>query len=153
MVTLGVSLILGEIANRFSNLTGGADGLQGVDIAPVLGLFRFDMYGRTGYIYCLIVLFICFVVARRIVYSPFGLSLRALKGNTLRASAIGIPVKRRLVGIYTFAAGLAGIAGGLLTQTTAFCSLDVFSFGRSRRALAKRYSRKTEIWRLLPYRR
>jgi branched-chain amino acid transport system permease protein len=131
MVTLGVSLILGEVANRYSNLTGGADGLQGVDMQPILGLFRFDLYGHNGYIYCLIVLFICFLLARRLVYSPFGLSLRLLKGNALRASAIGIPVNRRLVAIYTISAGIAGIAGGLLTQTTAFCSLDVFSFDRS----------------------
>jgi branched-chain amino acid transport system permease protein len=131
MVTLGVSLMLGEVANRYSNITGGADGLQGIDIEPVLGRFRFDLYGHNGYVYCLIVLFICFVIARRVVYSPFGLSLRSVKGNSLRASAIGIPVKWRLVGIYTFAAGIAGIAGALLTQTTAFCSLDVFSLDRS----------------------
>ncbi|HEX3503680.1 MAG TPA: branched-chain amino acid ABC transporter permease [Xanthobacteraceae bacterium] len=131
MVTLGVSLMLGEVANRYSNITGGADGLQGVDIEPVFGRFRFDLYGHNGYVYCLIVLFICFVVARRVVYSPFGLSLRAVKGNPLRSSAIGIPVKWRLVAIYTFAAGIAGIAGALLTQTTAFCSLDVFSLDRS----------------------
>jgi branched-chain amino acid transport system permease protein len=131
MVTLGVSLMLGELANRYSNITGGADGLQGVSIAPILGMFRFDLYGHTGYIYCLIVLFICFIVARRIVYSPFGLSLRSVKGNSLRASAIGIPVKWRLVAIYTVSAGFAGIAGALLTQTTAFCSLDVFSLERS----------------------
>src|ERR1700733_920788 len=131
MVTLGVSLMLGELANRYSNLTGGPDGLQGVTIAPILGLFRFDLYGHNGYIYCLTVLFVCFVIARRLVHSPFGLSLRALKGNTLRASAIGIPVKRRLIAIYTVSAGFAGIAGALLTQTTAFCSLDVFSLERS----------------------
>src|SRR6202167_5497879 len=106
MVTLGVSLMLGEVANRYSDLTGGADGLQGVDIAPIFGLFRFDLYGHNGYVYCLIVLFVCFVIARRIVYSPFGLSLRALKGNSLRAAAIGIPVKWRLGAIYTIAAGL-----------------------------------------------
>jgi branched-chain amino acid transport system permease protein len=131
MVTLGVALMLGELANRFSNITGGADGLQGVTIAPIFGLFRFDMFGHTGYIYCLIVLFACFLIARRIVYSPFGLSLRSLKGNPLRASAIGIPVNRRLIAIYTASAGFAGIAGGLLTQTTAFCSLDVLSLERS----------------------
>jgi branched-chain amino acid transport system permease protein len=131
MVTLGVALILGEIANRYSNLTGGADGLQGVTIAPILGMFRFDMFGHTGYAYCLVVLFVCFFIARHIVYSPFGLSLRAVKGNPLRASAIGIPVNRRLVAIYTISAGFAGISGGLLTQTTAFCSLDVFSLERS----------------------
>ena len=131
MVTLGVSLMLGEVANRYSDITGGADGLQGVDIQPVLGRFRFDLYGHNGYVYCLIVLFVCFVIARRVVYSPFGLSLQSVKGNPLRASAIGIPVKWRLVAIYTFSAGLAGIAGSLLTQTTAFCSLDVFSLDRS----------------------
>jgi len=131
MVTLGVSLMLGELANRYSNITGGADGLQGVDIKPILGLFRFDLYGHNGYVYCLIVLFVCFLIVRRVVYSPFGLSLRSLKGNTLRAAAIGIPVQRRLIAIYTFSGGLAGIAGALLTQTTAFCSLDVFSFDRS----------------------
>jgi branched-chain amino acid transport system permease protein len=131
MVTLGVALLLGEIANRFSSITGGADGLQGITIAPIFGLFRFDLFGHTGYTYCLIVLFVCFLLARRMVYSPFGLSLRALKGNTLRAAAIGIPVKRRLIAIYTVSAGFAGIAGALLTQTTAFCSLDVLSLERS----------------------
>jgi branched-chain amino acid transport system permease protein len=131
MVTLGVSLMLGEVANRYSNLTGGADGLQGVTIAPLFGRFEFDMFGHTGYVYCLIVLFVCFLVARRIVYSPFGLSLRAVKGNALRAAAVGIPVNGRLVAIYTLSAFFAGIAGALLTQTTAFCSLDVLSLERS----------------------
>jgi branched-chain amino acid transport system permease protein len=131
MVTLGVSLMLGEVANRYSNITGGADGLQGVDIAPIFGLYRFDLYGHNGYVYCLVVLFVCFFIVRRIVYSPFGLSLRSVKGNALRAAAIGVPVKWRLVSIYTISAGFAGIAGALLTQTTAFCSLDVFSLERS----------------------
>jgi branched-chain amino acid transport system permease protein len=131
MVTLGVSLMLGELANRYSNITGGADGLQGVTIEPILGRFRFDLYGHNGYVYSLIVLFVCFLIARRVVYSPFGLSLRSIKGNALRASAVGIPVKWRLVAIYTLSAFFAGIAGALLTQTTAFCSLDVFSIDRS----------------------
>src|ERR1043165_6458784 len=73
MVTLGVALVLRELANRYGWLTGGADGLQGVEIKPIFGLFRFDMFGHTGYIYCLVVLFILFVVARRLVNSPFGL--------------------------------------------------------------------------------
>src|ERR1700738_3628208 len=96
MVTLGVSLMLYEVANRYSDITGGADGLQGVPVAPIFGLFRFDLYGHNGYVYCLIVLFVCFVIVRRIVYSPFGLSLRSIKANNLRAAAIGIPVKWRL---------------------------------------------------------
>ena len=131
MVTLGVALVLRELANRYGWLTGGADGLQGVSIRPVLGVFRFDMFGHTGYAYCLTVLFILFLIARRLVNSPFGLSLMSVKGNPLRASAIGISVDARLVAIYTVAAGYAGIAGALLAQTTAFASLEMFSFDRS----------------------
>ncbi|HZP78208.1 MAG TPA: branched-chain amino acid ABC transporter permease [Pseudolabrys sp.] len=131
MVTLGVALVLREMANRFDWLTGGADGLQGVTMQPVLGHFRFDLYAHTAYTYCLVVLFVLFLLARRVVNSPFGLSLLAVKGNPLRASALGISVSTRLVAIYTFAAFYAGVAGALLTQTTAFASLDVLSFDRS----------------------
>jgi branched-chain amino acid transport system permease protein len=131
MVTLGVALLLRELANRYGWLTGGADGLQGVTIKPILGIFPFDMFGHTGYTYCLIVLFILFLIARRLVNSPFGLSLRSVKGNPLRSATIGISVDARLVTIYTIAAGYAGIAGALLAQTTAFASLEMFSFDRS----------------------
>jgi branched-chain amino acid transport system permease protein len=131
MVTLGVALIMREIANQIPDITGGADGLQGVTIGPILGIFHFDIFGHVAYTYCLIVLFVLFVLARRIVYSPFGLSLRAVKGNPLRSSLIGIPVDARLVAVYTLAAFYAGVAGALLAQSTAFASLDVFSFERS----------------------
>ena len=131
MITLGVALVLRELANKYSELTGGADGLQGISMAPVLGIFRFDLSGHTAYIYSFVVLFVLFAIARRIVNSPFGLSLRSVKGNPLRAGAIGIAVNRRLVAIYVVAAFYAGVAGALLTQTTAFASLDVFSFDRS----------------------
>jgi branched-chain amino acid transport system permease protein len=131
MVTLGVSLILMEIANQLDWLTGGADGLQGITIAPLLGIWEFDLFGHVAYTYSLIVLFVMFVIARRLVHSPFGLSLRSVKGNPLRASAIGISVNARLVAIYTVAAGYAGIAGALLTQTTQFASLNGLSLERS----------------------
>jgi branched-chain amino acid transport system permease protein len=131
MVTLGVALVLRELANRYGWLTGGADGLQGVTVAPVLGTFRFDMFGHTGYTYCVTVLFVLFLLARRLVNSPFGLSLLSVKDNPLRSSAIGISVDARLVAIYTVSAGYAGIAGALLAQTTSFASLEMFSFDRS----------------------
>src|ERR1700744_2282757 len=131
MVTFGVALVLSEIANKFSDITGGADGLQGVEIKPVLGRFPFDLYGHTGYVSALIVLFLMFVLARRVVRSPFGLSLQAIKGNALRSSAVGIAVNWRLVAIYTLAGGYAGLAGPMLGQTQAFASLEMFSIDRS----------------------
>ena len=131
MVTLGVALILQELANKLDWLTGGADGLQGVIMGPVLGRFEFDLFGQTAAWYALGITLLVFVVLRRLVHSPFGYSLQAIRDNRLRAQAIGIPVHARLVAIYTLAAGLAGLAGGLQAQTTGFASLDVFGFDRS----------------------
>jgi branched-chain amino acid transport system permease protein len=131
MVTLGVALVLGEIANQNAWLTGGADGLQGVMINPLFGKFEFDLFGRTAYIYSLVVSFLLFLVVRRIVVSPFGLSLRTIRDNPLRARAVGIPVNKRLIAVYTLAAAYAGAAGALLAQTTQFVSLDVIALHRS----------------------
>lgn len=131
MITLGVALILYELANSFGSLTGGADGLQGITMGPVLGLSDFDIFGRTAYLYSLSVLFVLFLVARRVVHSPFGLSLRAVRDNSLRASASGVPNARRLAAAYTLSAAYAGAAGALLAQTTQFVSLDVLDFHRS----------------------
>lgn len=131
MVTLGVSLVLHELANSLTKYTGGADGLQGMTVGPLLGRFEFDLYGRTAYAYSLTVLFVLFLLARIVVHSPFGLSLMAIRRNALRASALGVPVNRRLMAIYTMAAAYAGAAGALLAQTTAYVSLEVLEFNRS----------------------
>ena len=135
MVTLGICLMLFEVANKVRWLTGGADGLQGVVLWPILGIWSFDLYGRTAYGYSIIVLFLIFLLARRIIHSPYGLALRGIKENERRMHALGTPVARRLVVVYTMAAALAGLAGALLTQTTQFVSLDVLSFGKSAEVL------------------
>jgi branched-chain amino acid transport system permease protein len=131
MVTLGVSLMLYEAANKLTKLTGGVDGLQDIEVKPLLGMFSFDIYGRTGYIYCVVVLFLLFWIARHLVHSPFGLELRGIRLNAMRMPALGAPVNRRLVAVYTIGAAYAGVAGALLTQTTQFVSIDVLSFPRS----------------------
>jgi branched-chain amino acid transport system permease protein len=131
MVTMGIGLMLFEVANQVPSVTGGADGLSGVTMGKVFGLFAFDLTGTTAYAYSLGVLFALFVVARRIVNSPFGLSLRAVRENVRRMPAIGAPVARRLTSIYTISAAMAGVAGGLLAQSTQFVGLDVFGFPRS----------------------
>ena len=131
MVTLGMASILLELANKLDWLTGGADGLQGVVMAPVLGQFEFGLSGMTAAYYSLCVTLVLFLFVRRLVLSPYGATLMAVRDNRLRAMAIGIPVTSRLATIYTIAAGIAGAAGGLLAQTTGFASLDVFDFHRS----------------------
>ncbi|HUR90491.1 MAG TPA: branched-chain amino acid ABC transporter permease [Ramlibacter sp.] len=131
MVTLGLALILLELANKLDWLTGGTDGIQGLQFSPVLGKFEFDLPGRVASYYSLTVLLVLFLVARRIVNSPFGATLKAIRDNRLRAMAVGIPVHSRLVAVYTIAAAMAGAAGALFTQTSGFSSLDVFEFHRS----------------------
>jgi branched-chain amino acid transport system permease protein len=134
MVTLGVASILYELANKLDWLTGGADGLQGVVMGPLLtpfGRFEFDLYGRTAYAYTLFVLIVCLFIGRKLVHSPFGYSLQALRDNRLRTASIGLSVNARLIAVYTIAAAFAGAAGALLAQTSGFASLDVFDFHRS----------------------
>lgn len=131
MVTLGVAMMLYELANKLTPITGGVDGLQGMEIRPLFGTFTFDMFGKTAYWYAVSVLFMMFVIARRLVHSPFGLSLKGIRQNVGRMPALGAPVNARLAAVYTIGALYAGIAGALLAQTTQFVALDVLSFNRS----------------------
>ena len=131
MVTMGIALVLLELANKFDGITGGADGLQGVVMGPLLGAFEFDLGGRTASFYSLAVLFVAFVVLRRVVHSPMGVSLQALRDNRLRLMSMGLSVNGRLAAVYTLGAALAGAAGALQAQTTGFASLDHLEFHRS----------------------
>jgi len=131
MITLGVCLVLHEAANQATWLTGGADGLSDVPMWRLAGVLRFDLAGRTAYWYSAAVALGGFVLVKRLVSSPFGLSLRAIREGARRMPAIGAPVGRRLVAAFTIGAGLAGLAGGLLAQTTQFVGLEVLDFQRS----------------------
>jgi branched-chain amino acid transport system permease protein len=125
MLTLAITAILLEIANKWSTMTGGADGLSGVQVSPLIGLFKFDLFGKTAFVYCLAVLFVAWWVVRRIIYSPFGAMLTGIRENTARMHAIGAPVYWRMVLIYTVSATMAGVAGALLTQVNQFVGLNV----------------------------
>lgn len=131
MITLGIAMLLYEIANRATEFTGGVDGLQGVEVGALLGLFPFDLHGRVAFRYVLAVSFCLFVLVRALMVSPYGLSLRAIRENQRRAVVIGVPIRARLTNIYTFSALIAGVAGALLTQTTQFVGIDVLGFQRS----------------------
>src|ERR1700728_461973 len=131
MLTLGFGLMLEELANSAGWLTGGFDGLQGIHTWKLLGYFEFDLYGYVAYAYSLVVLFVVFLFARRLIHSPFGLSLRGIRENFVRMPAIGAPSRSHIRTIYTIAAAIAGIAGALLTETTETVSLDSLDLSRS----------------------
>jgi branched-chain amino acid transport system permease protein len=131
MVTLGIGLMLFEAANKAAFITGGVDGLSGMVVGKLLGVFEFDLSGKTAYVYSFVVLFLLFVTLRRLVNSPFGLSLKGIREGGRRMPAIGADVNKRLTAIFTVGAAVAGVAGALLAQTTQFVGLDSLGFARS----------------------
>jgi branched-chain amino acid transport system permease protein len=131
VLTLSTTIMLQEIGNLFPKITGGYDGIPGLQISPLFGVFQYDLYSHTNYLYCLAVLFVLFFMVRRIVNSPFGEALAGIRENVARMHAIGSPVHGRLVAVYTIAAAIAGVAGALFAQTNAYVTLGVFDFENS----------------------
>jgi branched-chain amino acid transport system permease protein len=132
MLTLCTMALLQESANMGASYTGGFDGMPDLSFAPLFGVFPFDvLYFRSQYLYALAVLFLCFVLVRALVYSPFGQSLTGIRENVLRMHAVGAPVHARLVIVYTVSAAIAGVAGGLFTQANAFVNLATLGLDRA----------------------
>ncbi|MDB6002681.1 MAG: Branched-chain amino acid transporter permease [Rhizobacter sp.] len=131
MVTLGLGLLLFEAANKATVFTGGVDGLDGIKVAPVLGLFRFDFASKTAYAYCAVWLLVAVLLVRRVVGSPFGLTLRAVRQNPRRTGSLGVNNRRVLGMAYMLSTALAGLAGALVTQSTQYVALDALAFHRS----------------------
>jgi len=128
MLTLAITSIVLEVASSATWLTNGSDGMHSIPVGPVLGLFRFDMFGTTAYFYCLAVLAACWWLVRTVVHSPFGAALVGTRENDARMRAIGAPVYARRLQVYTLSCSLAGIAGALLTHTTQFAGLSTLGF-------------------------
>ncbi|MES2261790.1 MAG: branched-chain amino acid ABC transporter permease [Pseudomonadota bacterium] len=131
MLTMVITALLHEVANSWTSVTGGADGLAGMSASPLFGLFAFDLYGKTAYLYALGVLFLAFAVVRIVVNSPFGLSLRGIRENSRRMQLVGASVHLRLVAAYALSAAIAGIAGALSAQITKTVGMDLLSFQMS----------------------
>jgi branched-chain amino acid transport system permease protein len=132
MLTLCTMALLEEGANMGAAYTGGFDGIPGLSYKAIFGVFEFDpLFFRVQYFYALAVLFVCFVIVRMLIYSPFGESLTGIRENVLRMHAVGAPVRRRLVIAYTISAALAGIAGGVYTHATAFVNLSTLGLDRA----------------------
>ncbi len=127
MLGMAVSLLLLELANHEVDITGGADGLQGMEVAPLFGRFHFDMFGKTAYLYALVILFAAWLFVRHLVNSPFGRSLVGIRQNSARMQALGVSVWKRQLAAFTISSALAGLAGALMAQTNQFVSLSVFS--------------------------
>lgn len=135
MITLAISSMLEQFAVTATSITGGDDGLTGYTIHPVLGIFPFDIYFQTAYFYCLAALAVCFVICRIVVNSPFGLTVRGIRENPVRMRLLGVPIKTRLIGLFTLSGAIAGVAGALSAQVTGLIGTDTLTFLVSGNAL------------------
>ncbi|HEX7439744.1 MAG TPA: branched-chain amino acid ABC transporter permease [Caldimonas sp.] len=124
MLTLATAAMVGEVGNHARWLTGGDDGLTGIKMAPLFGVFAFDLWGKTAYLYALGVLAVASFTIWRLMDSPFGRSLDGIRQNPARMRAIGTPIRLRLVIAYAISAALAGVAGALQAQVTRTVSLN-----------------------------
>lgn len=135
VLSIAIGQLVAGLANKLSWLTGGSDGLSGIEPGKVFGMFGFDMYSRTAFLFSLGVLAITFVVLKRFVSSPFGLMCRGIKDDDLRAKMIGVSIYPRLVVMYGVAGAVAGIGGALTAISTGVVGLDSVSFERSAEVL------------------
>lgn len=135
VLSIAIGQLVAALANKLSGLTGGSDGLSGITPGKVLGVYGFDMFSRTAYLFSLAVLIVVVAVLTRFVRSPFGLTCRGIKDDSLRASMIGVSVYPHLVIMYGVAGAVAGLGGALTAITTGVVGLDSVSFERSAEAL------------------
>ena len=135
VLSIAIGQLVSASANKLSSITGGSDGLSGIEPSRVFGIFSFDMFSRTAYLFSLAVLVIVFVLLSRFVRSPFGLLCRGIRDDGLRAQMIGASIYPRLVMMYGVAGAVAGVGGALAAISTGVVGLDSVSFERSAEAL------------------
>ncbi|MGN8021070.1 branched-chain amino acid ABC transporter permease [Phyllobacterium sp. 22229] len=135
VLSIAVIHLFHEAANKASAYTGGSDGLSGIAPDPLLGLFAFDLWGRTAYIFGIVLLIAAFVLLRILVRSPFGMLCRGIRQDPVRVSAMGASVKASLIRMYVISGVVAGIGGALNAVSTQVVGLDSLSFTNSAEAL------------------
>ncbi|WP_210347952.1 branched-chain amino acid ABC transporter permease [Agrobacterium rosae] len=136
-LVLSIALIhlFHELANKMSSWTGGSDGLAGIAPDPVFGMFEFDLYGQTAYVFGVVLLLIVFAFLRILVRSPFGMLSRGVRQDTLRIRAMGASPSSVLIRMYVISGAVAGLGGALNAISTQVVALDTLSFTQSAEAL------------------
>jgi branched-chain amino acid transport system permease protein len=118
MITLAAAQMLFSIAMRWTSVTGGSDGIVSVP-RPTIGIspFMYTFSSRESFYYLVLILFLSsWWLMRRIVNSPFGLTLQGIRENEERMCAVGYNTFRYKLAIFAIAGSMAGLAGLLLAQ-------------------------------------
>jgi len=133
MLTFAFAQLLYEVAIKWVALTGGSDGLPGIG-RPRVGIWRIALdLSDKRHMYWLVLAFVMlgYALARRVVESPFGRALVAVRESEERARAIGIDVTRHRRVALVFSGALAGLAGALFAIFQNFVSPELLFFALS----------------------
>ena len=134
VLTVAIVQLALAIANKFSGLTGGSDGLAGITPSPLFGRIEFDFQGETGFLLGLGVLVCVMLVLNVIGHSPFALLCRGIKSDPVRVEALGGRIRLALVKMFAISGMVAGLGGALAALTAGVVGLDSISFDRSAEA-------------------
>ncbi|WP_414473600.1 branched-chain amino acid ABC transporter permease [Microvirga sp. M2] len=135
VLSIAIVQLFHEAANKASAYTGGSDGLPGLMVSPLFGVFEFDLWGRTAYLMGLALLLVVFVVLKFVVSSPFGMLCRGIKQDPVRIRAMGSFVFPVLLKMFVISGAVAGMGGALAAISTQVVGLDSVSFELSANAL------------------
>jgi len=135
MITLGFGMMLYTVAHNWLSLTGGSDGLPLLNV-PALNLLgrEFSLFDpNVMYLFVLTVTALCIFFLWRVVRSPFGLMLTAIRENKQRLAFVGAGVQHLRLAAFVIAGALAGMAGGLFCLFNAMATPDILHWGFSSR--------------------
>lgn len=129
LLTIAFGQVFWFIAIKSHAITGGEDGLLKIARLPVrLGVTTIDLTGNVSLFYFVLVVFIAVTLLLwRLVHSPFGRILKAIKQNETRARFVGYDVWRYKAAVLVLSAGLSGLTGGLFAMAQASAFPDVMS--------------------------
>jgi branched-chain amino acid transport system permease protein len=135
VLSIAIVQLFHEAANKASAYTGGSDGLAGLMVSPLFGIYEFDLWGQTAYLFGLALLVAVFVVLKFIVSSPFGMLCRGIKEDPVRIKAMGSFVFPVLLKMFVISGTVAGMGGALAAISTQVVGLDSVSFELSANSL------------------
>ncbi len=135
VLSIAIVQLFHEAANKASAYTGGSDGLAGLMVSPLFGVFEFDLWGQTAYLFGLALLVVVFIALKFVVSSPFGMLCRGIKEDPIRIRAMGSFVFPVLLKMFVISGAVAGMGGALAAISTQVVGLDSVSFELSANAL------------------
>lgn len=134
LLTLALSALAFTVAYRWTALTGGENGLGGIERRSALGISLDDPWAF--YVFVAVIALVVGLFMLRLTNSPFGKVLVAIRENQQRTAFIGFPIGRYKLAAFTISAVITGLAGGLSVLNHRIASAEMLSVPFSGELLA-----------------